>query len=136
MTICLPLFLAGGEGDRAFARYYPTVAVDGCELRCAARATEMFSAKPAASIVVTDLIDHHRMEKPHGARRLDKAGLRAVDLTAERIAGLVDELLGNRWNRSAGELINRDNILPLQVAAARTRAGLPVPAARAFPCAG
>ena len=53
VTICLPLFLAGGEGDRAFARYYPTVAVDGCELRCAARATEMFSAKPAASIVVT-----------------------------------------------------------------------------------
>ena len=48
---------------------------------------------------------------------MDKAGLRAVDLTAERIAGLVDELLGNRWNRSAGEFINPDNILPLQVAA-------------------
>ena len=40
VTICLPLFLAGGEGDRAFARYYPTIAVDGCDLRCAARATE------------------------------------------------------------------------------------------------
>ena len=38
VTICLPLFLAGGEGDRAFARYYPTIAVDGCDLRCAARA--------------------------------------------------------------------------------------------------
>ena len=37
VTICLPLFLAGGEGDRAFARFYPTIAVDGCELRCAAR---------------------------------------------------------------------------------------------------
>ena len=36
VTICLPLFLAGGEGDRAFARFYPTIAVDGCEftLRC------------------------------------------------------------------------------------------------------
>ena len=31
VTICLPLFLAGGEGDRAFARFYPTIAVDGCE---------------------------------------------------------------------------------------------------------
>src|SRR5574338_885829 len=63
VTICLPLFLAGGEGDRAFARFYPTIAVDGCELRCAARATEMYSGKPAASIIVTDVIERHRMEK-------------------------------------------------------------------------
>ena len=44
VTICLPLFLAGGEGDRAFAQFYPTIAVDGCEKRCAARATEMYPA--------------------------------------------------------------------------------------------
>ena len=35
MTICLPLFLAGGAGDRAFARFYPTIAIDGCDQRCA-----------------------------------------------------------------------------------------------------
>ena len=29
VTICLPLFLAGGEGDRAFAKFYPTIAIDG-----------------------------------------------------------------------------------------------------------
>ena len=40
VTICLPLFLAGGEGDRAFAKFYPTIAVDGCEKRCAYRGTE------------------------------------------------------------------------------------------------
>jgi uncharacterized metal-binding protein len=56
VTICLPLFLAGGKGDRAFARFYPTIAVDGCDRRCAARATEQYSGKPAASIVVTDVI--------------------------------------------------------------------------------
>ena len=54
VTICLPLFLAGGEGDRAFARFHPTIAVDGCEKRCAARGTEMYSGKPAVSIVVSD----------------------------------------------------------------------------------
>ena len=54
VTICLPLFLAGGEGDRAFARFYPTIAVDGCDRRCAARATEMYSGKPAARLVVSD----------------------------------------------------------------------------------
>src|SRR5512144_2792337 len=55
VTICLPLFLAGGEGDRAFARYYPTIAIDGCEMRCAARSTEVYSSRPAAGIVVSEL---------------------------------------------------------------------------------
>ncbi|MCK7478134.1 MAG: putative zinc-binding protein [Candidatus Moduliflexus flocculans] len=38
--------MAGGEGERSFARYYPTIAVDGCDKRCAARATEKYSARP------------------------------------------------------------------------------------------
>ena len=115
VTICLPLFLAGGEGDRAFARFYPTIAVDGCELACAARATEMYSAKPAASIVVTDLVAQNGLDRPQGARRLDAAGLQAVDLTAHRMAGLVDELLAQRWSRSQGEFIPSEDLVPLQV---------------------
>src|SRR5512132_2629644 len=71
VTICLPLFLAGGEGDRAFARFFPTIAVDGCELRCAARATEMYSGKPAASLVVQDLIAEHGLDAPVGLRKLN-----------------------------------------------------------------
>lgn len=102
VTICLPLFLAGGEGDRAFARFYPTIAVDGCELRCAARATEMFSGKPAASIVVAELIDQHRMEKPQGARHLNQAGIDAVDFIGECIAEQVDEVLEKKWSRRTG----------------------------------
>ena len=61
VTICLPLFLAGGEGDRAFARFHPTITVDGCELRCAARGTEMYSGKPTASIVVSELAAEHAL---------------------------------------------------------------------------
>src|SRR5512136_2191728 len=75
VTICLPLFLAGGEGDRTFAKFYPTIAVDGCELRCAARATEMFSNKPAASIMVQDLVKENKLDQPQGKRRLNDAGL-------------------------------------------------------------
>lgn len=93
VTICLPLFLAGGEGDRAFARFYPTIAIDGCELRCAARATEMYSSKPAASVVVTDLLAQNKLPRPEGRRRLNEAGQEAVRLTADRVAELVDELL-------------------------------------------
>jgi uncharacterized metal-binding protein len=93
VTICLPLFLAGGEGDRAFARFYPTIAIDGCEQRCAARATEMYSSKPAATVVVTELVAQNRLTRPEGRRRLNEAGQEAVRLTAARVAELVDELL-------------------------------------------
>jgi hypothetical protein len=105
VTICLPLFLAGGEGDRAFARFYPTIAVDGCEKRCAARATEELSGKPAAGVVVSDLVREHGIGRPEGARRLDENGRQAVDVTADRIAGLVDEILGVKWDRRTGTLV-------------------------------
>jgi len=108
VTICLPLFLAGGEGDRAFARFYPTVAIDGCELRCAARATEMHSGKPAASVVVTDICAEQDIGKPSGLRQLDDAGIRAVDATAERVADLVDTLLDKKWSRRTGTFIEQD----------------------------
>jgi len=105
VTICLPLFLAGGEGDRAFAKFYPTISVDGCELRCAERATAKYSNKPAASIMVRDLAHEYKLDQPQGKRHLNTAGLQAVDITAERIANTVDELLGKQWNRKLGELI-------------------------------
>jgi len=103
VTICLPLFLAGGEGDRAFARFYPTIAIDGCDKRCAARATEMFSGKPAASVVVTDFVSERGLDKPEGRRRLNAAGSQVVEAAAQHVAELVDNLLGKRWDRRAGE---------------------------------
>lgn len=94
VTICLPLFLAGGAGDRAFAKLHPTITVDGCDLRCAARGTEMYSNKPAASLVVNDLVAECGLERPEGRRRLNAAKQKAVEVTAERVAALVDQALG------------------------------------------
>ncbi|MFN8496923.1 MAG: putative zinc-binding protein [Anaerolineae bacterium] len=105
VTICLPLFLAGGQGDRAFAKFYPTIAIDGCDKRCAARATEMYSSKPAASVIVDEIIAERGLGAPAGLRRLNGAGQQAVEATAERVAELVDELLGKRWDRRAGRAI-------------------------------
>ena len=101
VTICLPLFLAGGAGDRAFARFYPTIAIDGCEQRCAARATEMYSGKPAAGFVV----EHLLRERDLGtARRLNEAGQAAVVWVSDQIAQQIDELLDKSWDRRAGRL--------------------------------
>jgi uncharacterized metal-binding protein len=101
VTLCLPLFLAGGEGERAFARHYPTIAVDGCDKRCAALATEKYSAKPAASIVVTDMAKRSGCKAIGTARRLNAEGLRLADAVAERIAKETDRLLKREPKGSA-----------------------------------
>ncbi len=95
VTLCLPLFLAGGADDRAFARVHPTIAVDGCNLRCAARGTEKYSSKPVASLVVSELVAEQGLPKPEGCRRLNAAGQQAVTITAQRLAALVDQTLGH-----------------------------------------
>ena len=96
VTICLPLFLAGGEGDRAFARFHPTITVDGCELRCAARGTEMYSGKPSASVVVSELAAENSVGHIDGRRKLNDAGRQAVELTAERLTALVDQIFATK----------------------------------------
>jgi uncharacterized metal-binding protein len=133
VTICLPLFLAGGEGDRAFAKFYPTIALDGCEKRCAARGTEMYSNRPAASIVVTDLAREQNLPQPHGRRHLDAAGMQAVDRVAEEVAGQVDDLLGKAWSRSRGEFKETDvNASPKEevVATCSCGSGIPIQTVR------
>jgi uncharacterized metal-binding protein len=103
VTICLPLFLAGGEGDRAFAKFHPTITVDGCDLKCAAHGTETYSGKPAASIVVSQLAAEHGIGDIQGRRSLNQAGQKAVALTADRLAALVDQVLGKETRSDAGD---------------------------------
>lgn len=93
VTICLPLFLAGGEEERAFARYYPTITVDGCEKLCAKVGTERYSGKVASSIVVTDLTGNTGCSKLPSRRQLDREALILAEKVAQRIAQEVDEVL-------------------------------------------
>ena len=51
VTLCLPLFIAGGEEERNFAKEYPVIAVEGCSKHCSTCATEKFSGK------VHDVVD-------------------------------------------------------------------------------
>ncbi len=54
----------------------------------------MYSGKPAASIVVSDLARECELGSIEGRRELNDAGRRAVDLAAQRITALVDNILG------------------------------------------
>lgn len=107
VTLCLPLFLAGGEGERAFARHYPTIAVDGCDKRCAAQATEKYSAKPAASIVVTEIAKESGCGAIGTARRLNENGQRLAETIAEKIVEETDRLLKKK-PRDAGRAAGRE----------------------------
>lgn len=95
VTICLPLFLAGGEGERAFARVFPTITVDGCEKRCAEIGTKKYSGRPAATIVVTDILKRYPNLKLGRRDELSAEEWEFAENVAEELAMKVGEVLGN-----------------------------------------
>jgi len=96
VTLCLPLFLAGDERERAFARFYPTIAIDGCEKLCAKRATEKYSGPVSSYIVVDKLIQMRGLSPGKGRHELDEAGQRAAEVAAQEIVNQVERILGRK----------------------------------------
>jgi uncharacterized metal-binding protein len=96
VTLCLPLFLAGEEGERRFAREHPTITVDGCSKLCAKRGTEKYSGQVSASLVVSDILGDRAKGCHRSTRNADKADEEAVWLVSERIASEVDALAGSQ----------------------------------------
>ena len=92
VTICLPLFLAGSDQERGFAREFPTIAVDGCHKLCAKKAIEKYSASTAASIDVETILEEWLEDVPSARRELDPAGIRLAERVADVIAEKVDEV--------------------------------------------
>ena len=103
VTICLPLFLAGSEDERAFARVFPTITVDGCEKRCAEIGTQKYSGKPAATIVVTDFLKKHPNRNPKSRDELSDEEIEVAETVAEEIARKVDEVLGQERSARQSE---------------------------------
>ena len=93
VTLCLPLFLAGEETERRFARQHPTITVDGCEKLCAKRGTEAYSGQVEASLVVSEILGDRLAGCHRSQRHLDKHDEEAVWVVSERIAAAVDDLL-------------------------------------------
>jgi hypothetical protein len=93
VTLCLPLFLAGEEGERRFAREHPTITVDGCSKLCAKLGTEKYSGQAGASLVVSDILGDRAAGCHRSLREANQADEQAVWIIAERIAAEVDALL-------------------------------------------
>lgn len=93
VTICLPLFIAGGTEERDFARDFPTITVDGCEKQCARKSTEKLSGKPSKSLLIPEILRRHGIAKPVNLRNLRPEEKAAAQVVAEEIARAVDEIL-------------------------------------------
>lgn len=96
VTICLPLFLTGEKGERMFAKFFPTISVDGCEKECAKRAIEKYSDKVTHSIVVTELFEKKDIENCGTRRVLNKKGLESASMIVDKIENIIDALLIKR----------------------------------------
>jgi uncharacterized metal-binding protein len=93
VTLCLPLFLAGNEGERNFARTHPVVTIDGCDKQCARRGTEKHGGPVACSLVVSDILGDEVASCSRSLRDRTETDARAVAMVADRIAAEIDALM-------------------------------------------
>jgi len=100
VTICLPLFIAGGEEERMFADLFPTITVDGCDKRCAALGTESLSGKPTKTLVVTEILEKKGIAPTTKLRNLGPEEQVAVQAVAEEIAAAIDAIQAARQSSS------------------------------------
>ncbi|MEM2900079.1 MAG: putative zinc-binding protein [Thermoplasmata archaeon] len=98
VAICFPLFIAGGDEERNFAKNYPTITIDGCEKFCAKKGTEKLSGKVCESIEVRSLLSSKGLEIPKDVKAWEiKAWdtqklMKYAEVVAQSIAEKIDEI--------------------------------------------
>jgi len=97
VSLCLPLYIAGGDEERDFAKEYPVISVDGCNKCCAKRSTEKYSGEVKGAIDLTDLFGEDIvLSKVVSARDLCEEHYKMADKVAEEICKKVDLLLEDK----------------------------------------
>ena len=94
VTLCLPLYLAGGEEERNFAKVFPTISVDGCDKLCAKRSTEKYSGKINGFIDVSKIIGNENALNTKIVRNKDITDehLQMVDKVASEIVKMISSI--------------------------------------------
>ncbi|MFX1519359.1 MAG: putative zinc-binding protein [Promethearchaeota archaeon] len=102
VIMCLPLFLAGDEGEQNFAKVFPTITIDGCEKLCSEKGTEKYSGKPTATIYVREIMKAMNMKLiPEEVIELGSEGMKFARKIAEITAVKVDEILNHIREKDA-----------------------------------
>lgn len=93
-SLCLPLFIAGGDEERSFAKEYPVISVDGCSKCCAKRATVKYSGEVKDELELSELLGEDVvLSKTVSSRDLKDEHYKMVDKVAEEISKKVDQIL-------------------------------------------
>ena len=93
VTLCLPLYIAGGEEERNFAKEYPVIAVEGCSKHCSTCSTEKFSGKVQSVVDVAELLgEDAALSKIISARDLTAAHHNMVEIVARDICAKMDAI--------------------------------------------
>lgn len=94
VTLCLPLYLAGGQEERNFANVFPTISVDGCDKLCAKRSTEKYSGKINGFVDVSKIIGNENALNTQIVRNQDlrEEHLQMVDRVAAEIIKVISGL--------------------------------------------
>lgn len=93
VTLCLPLYIAGGEEERNFAKEYPVLAVEGCSKCCSTCATERFSGKVHDTINIAVILGEEvALSKIVSARELTEEHKDMVKIVSRKICSRMDEI--------------------------------------------
>jgi len=100
VTLCLPLYLAGGNEERNFAKVFPTISVDGCDNLCAKRSTEKYSGKINGHIDVSKIIGNENALNTKIIRNKDLTDehLQMVDKVAAEIVKAISNINPDSYN--------------------------------------
>lgn len=93
VSLCLPLFLAGDEGERRFAKAVPVITVDGCSKACARLATEKYSGQEEAAIDLSELLAEWGVEDDLSRSHPGELEWALAERVAEEIVKKIDKLI-------------------------------------------
>lgn len=94
VTLCLPLYVAGGQEERDFAKEYPVLAVDGCAECCAKRTTMKYSGDVRDTLIISELIGNElALSNNVSLRRLTDAHHKLIEELALEIGKKVEIIL-------------------------------------------
>lgn len=102
VSLCLPLYLAGDEGERKFAQAVPVIAVDGCEKACAKLSTEKYSGEVRDAIDIRALLREWGVEDELSRSHPGEREWELTERVAQEIVKKIDVLL------ESGEVVRRD----------------------------
>ncbi|MCL2337084.1 MAG: putative zinc-binding protein [Firmicutes bacterium] len=94
VTLCLPLYIAGGGEERNFAKAYPVITIEGCSKHCATCATEKFSGQVHDIVDVAAILGAEvALSKTVSGRDLTEAHQDMVKIISRAICAKMDAIV-------------------------------------------